>query len=397
MSLELLTKVTIGGQELKNRFALAPLTRARCENTEDPFDKMNHMPNEIMATYYEQRASGGLVITEATAISEEGAGWRNAPHIRTQEEVQAWKKIVDRVHAKEGVIYLQLWHMGRQAHSSHHPTTNRTVSAGNLPCGGDTKVKTVNDENVDAEVPHALTKEEIKETIQDYVKAAKLCQEAGFDGVEVHSANGYLLDQFLQSTSNNRTDEYGGSMENRVRILQEVLEAIIESGAFPANRVGFRLSPNGVFGGMGSKDNYEMFNFVAKTMSKYGLAYLHAMDGKGFGWHDMCQVVTVFDLKKNFDGPIIANVGLTKDTAEGMIRSGAADLACFGRLYISNPDLPERVANNWSLAPEAEYPTWWQATGAKGYTDFPTYEEEQKAKENGIKVTTEGELEEAEC
>merc|ERR1712150_340685 len=159
------------------------------------------------------------------------------------------------------------------------------------------------------------------------------------------------------------------------------VEAIIESEAFPANRIGFRLSPNGVYGGMGSSDNYEMFTYVAETMSKYGLAYLHAMDGKGFGWHNMSRAVTAFDLKKHFDGPAIANVGLTKDTAEGMIRSGAADLACFGRPYMSNPDLPERFANNWPLAPDAEYDTWWQPTGAKGYIDFPTYEEEQKAKE----------------
>lgn len=233
-----------------------------------------------------------------------------------------------------------------------------------------------------------------------------------FFSPSVHGANGYLIDQFLQSCSNNRTDEYGGSMENRVRFLEEVVQGIIDSGAFPANRIGFRLSPNGVFGGMGSEDNYDMFTFVAKRMSKYGLAYLHAMvriiptvhafsllpeplkfyltdssllvsflqDGKGFGWHDKCQIVTTFDLKKNFEGPVITNVGLTKDTAEGMIRSGAADLACFGRLYISNPDLPERFANNWPTAPEAAYETWYRPTGAKGYTDFPTYEEEQKAK-----------------
>ena len=170
--------------------------------------------------------------------------------------------------------------MGRFAHSSHHPTTKRVVSSGNLPITGGSKVKTINREDVEPEVPHALTKEEIKETIQDYVNAAKLAAEAGFDGIEVHAANGYLIDQFLQSCSNNRSDEYGGSMENRVRFLKEVVEEIIESGSFPANRIGFRISPNGVFGGMGSKDNYEMFTFVAKTMSEYGLAYLHIMDGK---------------------------------------------------------------------------------------------------------------------
>jgi N-ethylmaleimide reductase len=346
------------------------------------------MPNEIMGDYYSQRASGGMIITEATAVSEDGSGWRNAPHIRTEEQAMAWKKIVDRVHDKDGIIYLQLWHMGRAAHSSHHPNTQRVVSSGNVAIAdGTTKVKTIEMEYADPEVPHALTKEEIQETIQDFVKAAKLAKMAGFDGIEVHGANGYLIDQFFQSCSNNRTDEYGGSMENRVRFLQEIVQAIIDSGAYPANRIGFRMSPNGQFGGMGSSDNYEMFLYIAKTMNQYGLAYLHVMDGKGFGFHNMCRAVTAFDLKKVFDAPIIVNVGLTKDSAEGMIRSGAADLACFGRLYMSNPDLPERIANNWPLNPEAEYPTWWGPTGAAGYSDIPTYEEELALKSKELKVT----------
>lgn len=378
--MELLTKVTVGEQSLKNRIVLAPLTRARCTPTEDPFDIKNTLPNDLMATYYEQRSSGGLVITEATAINEEGAGWRNAPHIRTKEHGDAWKKVVDRVHDKDGVIYLQLWHMGRFAHSSHHPSTNRVVSAGNLPITGGSKVKTIESEDAEPEVPHALTIDEIKQTVADYVTASKLAADAGFDGIEVHAANGYLIDQFLQSTSNNRSDEYGGSMENRLRFLKEIVDAIIESGAFPANRIGFRISPNGVFGGMGSKDNYEMFTYVAKTMNQYGLAYLHIMDGKGFGWHDLCKAVTCMDIKMNFDAPIISNVGLNKDSAEGMIRSGAADMACFGRLYISNPDLPERIANNWRTEPEAEYSSWWAPTGSKGYTDYPTYEEPKESK-----------------
>ena len=215
------------------------------------------------------------MITEATAISEDACGWRNAPHIRTQEHADAWKKVVDRVQAKDGIIYMQLWHMGRFAHSSHHPNTKRVVSAGNLPITGGSKVKTIESEDAEPEVPHALTIDEIKETVADYVNAAKLAADAGFDGIEVHGANGYLIDEFLQSSSNNRTDEYGGSMENRVRILTEVVDAIIDSGAFPANRIGFRISPNGVFGGMGSKDNFEMFTFVAKTLNTKGLAYLH--------------------------------------------------------------------------------------------------------------------------
>lgn len=184
----------------------------------------------------------------------------------------------------------------------------------------------------------------------------------------------------MQSSTNVRTDEYGGSKENRIRILKEVVEAIIESGAYPAQRIGFRISPNGAFGGMGSDDNLEMFTYVAQEMNKYGLAYLHVMDGLGFGYHGKCRPVTAADIRKHFDGIIMCNVGLTKGVAEGMIRSGAANLACFGRLYISNPDLPERFANDWPVAEPAAYETWWGHTGAKGYTDFPTYEQEQAAK-----------------
>lgn len=345
----------------------------RCTPTEDPFDKKNTLPNEIMGDYYEQRASAGLIVTEATAISEEGSGWLNAPHITTPEHAAAWKTITDRVHAKNGMIYLQLWHQGRQAHPSFHPTTKRSVAPSAIAMSSG-EASHISGEKVPHEVPHALTIEEIQETIQDYVKAAQLAKEAGFDGVEVHAANGYLIDQFLQSSTNHRTDQYGGSMENRVRFLEQVTQAIIDSGAFPASRIGFRLSPNGSFGDMGSEDNNVMFPFVAQTMNKYGLAYLHLMDGLGFGSHEKCPVVTAFDMKKNFDGPIITNVGLTKETAEGMIRSGSADMACFGRLYMSNPDLPERFANDWPVAAEAPYETWWQPTGAKGYIDFPTYQ-----------------------
>jgi N-ethylmaleimide reductase len=327
-----------------------------------------------MADYYEQRASAGLIITEATAISEEGYGWRNAPEIRTAEQVAAWKKITDRVHAKGGKMYLQLWHMGRQAHSSFHPSTKKTFSASNIPMTGG-KMKTADKQEVDPEVPHALTVEEIKKTVDDFAEAAKKSKEAGFDGVEIHGANGYLVDQFLQSVSNVRTDQYGGSKENRIRLLKEVVEAIVASGAFPAERIGFRISPNGAFGGMGSEDNPEMFEYVASEMNKYGLAYMHVMDGLGFGFHGKSKPVTCAQLRKYFDGIIMCNVGLTKEVAEGMIRSGAADMACFGRLYISNPDLPERFANNWPVVEPAPYDSWWGATGAKGYTDWPTYPE----------------------
>lgn len=321
-----------------------------------------------------QRSNAGLVITEATAISEQGSGWGNAPHIRTPGQVAAWKMVTDRVHAADGVIYLQLWHMGRQSHSSYHPTKG-TISAPSAIGISDGQTTTTKGEKAPYEVPVEMTVEEIAETVQDYVKASILAREAGFDGIEVHSANGYLLDTFLQSSTNQRSDDYGGSKENRIRFLQEVLKAIIDSGSFPSNRIGVRLSPNGSFGGMGSDDNDTMFPFAAGVLNAYELAYLHVMDGLGFGFHEKCRVVSVFDLKTQFDSaPIICNVGLTKDMAEGMIRSGAADMCCFGRLYMSNPDLATRFANDWPVADLPPYETWYYPTGAQGYTDWPTYE-----------------------
>lgn len=224
------------------------------------------------------------------------------------------------------------------------------------------------------ETPRAMTVPEIRSTVEDYVKASRLASEAGFDGVEVHAANGYLLDQFLQSPSNQRTDEYGGDMENRFRFLKEVVEGLLADGAYPANRVGVRLSPNGSYGDMGGEDNHVLFPFVAERLNHYGLSYLHVMDGLGFGFHAKSDVVTVSDIRKVFDGPIIGNIGLTRDTAEGMIRSGATDLAAFGRPFISNPDLVERYQNDWPLNEDAPMSVYYSPSGATGYTDFPFYE-----------------------
>jgi N-ethylmaleimide reductase len=249
-TMQLLSKFTIGGRgdnsdaddaflELSNRIVLAPMTRARCDPGTD-------VPNEIMVEYYTQRASAGLLITEGTQISQEAMGWANAPSITTEQHVNAWKKVVDAVHDKGGKIFLQLWHLGRQSHSSFHPTTNDIVSASAIRISNGSTARNKNGESVAWEVPRALTVDEIKVTVNDYVQAARLAKQAGFDGVEVHGANGYIVDQFLQTCSNTRTDEYGGSMENRYRFLQEIVEGIINAdGAFPASRVGVRLSPNG--------------------------------------------------------------------------------------------------------------------------------------------------------
>mmetsp|Transcript_17722 Transcript_17722/g.38616 ORF Transcript_17722/g.38616 Transcript_17722/m.38616 type:complete len:416 (+) Transcript_17722:154-1401(+) len=373
--------------ELSNRIIMAPMTRARCTPSPDA-SQTSTLPNDIMVEYYQQRASAGLIITEATAISEEAYGWKNAPMISTPEHALHWKKVTDAIHAKDGKVFIQLWHMGRQSHSSFHPTNKDIVSASAVPMTTG-QARDMDGKDVPFETPRALTVEQIQATIQDYVKAARLSKEAGFDGIEIHAANGYLLDQFLQSRTNQRTDQYGGSHENRTRILQEILAAIIADGAYPASRIGVRLSPNGNFGDMGSEDNHVLFPYVASQMNAYGLAYLHVMDGLAFGNHDKGPLVTAMDIKKHFtNGPLMVNCGLeTKDVAAGMLRSGTSDLFAYGRPFISNPDLVERFQNDWPLNPPADYGDWYSYKGASGYTDFPFYSDEKNGGGGGILTT----------
>lgn len=265
--------------------------------------------------------------------------------------------------------------MGRAAHSSYHASGD-IVAPSAIKIPGDSTVRDVNHNSVPLEVPRALETEEVAQVVADFKEGARLAQVAGFDGVEIHGANGYLIDTFLQSSSNQRTDRYGGSVENRLRLLVEVVEAIKE--VYPVDRIGVRISPNGVYNGTGSVDNFETFTEVAKAMKEQKLGYIHVMDGLGFGFHGLCPQVTLFDIKKNFEGPVIGNVGYTKDTAEGAIGSGAADMIAFGRPFISNPDLVERFTNNWPLAADAPYPHWYGANpteeGASvGYTDYEAY------------------------
>jgi N-ethylmaleimide reductase len=377
--MELLSPCKIGGQTVGNRVVLAPMTRGRCTPTPDNwFDMKNSLPNELMQLYYEQRADNNLLISEGTIPSEAGWGWMNAPHITTPEHAAAWAKVVARVHAKGSIFYCQLWHMGRQTHSSFHPSyPGKTFAPSAIKIANDSTARTVSGEAVDHELPTAMTREDIDRTIKEFVNAAQMAKLAGFDGVELHCANGYLLDSFLQSRSNHRTDKYGGPFANRGRIVHEVIEAIVAApNSFPAFRIGVKISPNGAYGDMGSDDNDEMFPHFAQSLNKYGLAYLHIMDGLGFGFHNLSKVVTCADMRKGFEGPILANVGLTRDVAEGMIRSGAADFAVFGRDYISNPDLVDRFKNELPLAPPADAAYWFYAVGPKGYTDFPSYEPE---------------------
>ena len=343
---------------LSNRIALAPMTRGRAG--------VARLPNRVMAEYYCQRSPAGLVITEATTISEEGNGWSESPGIYTDEMVEGWKHITKAVHDKGSVIFLQLWHTGRASHTSFHGGQPAVAPSAIKISEGEVHTPTGKQPY---EVPRALETSEIARVVEDYRRAAERAKQAGFDGVEIHAANGYLIDEFLQSKTNHRTDKYGGSVENRYRFLNEVVEGI--TSVWPADRVGVHLSPNGGFNDMGSPDFREQFSFVAGQLDRFGLAYLHVVDGLAFGFHGLGEPMSLAEFRKVFHGPLIGNCGYTKETAEQAIAGGHADLISFGRPFISNPDLVERFRNDWPLAEPAPVTVWSSPTGAKGYTDFP--------------------------
>ncbi|DBA05214.1 TPA: hypothetical protein N0F65_005064 [Lagenidium giganteum] len=351
--------------ELNNRVVLGPLTRARSD--------AHGLVNELNQLYYEQRAGAGLVITEATAVSEQGFGWYRAPAMYTPAHADAWRHVVDRVHRQHGTIFMQMWHMGRQGHSSFNAKRELvSASALRLEQG---HTRNANGAAVPYETPRALETHELANVVDAYRQSAQLAKQAGFDGVEIHAANGYLIDQFLQSVTNQRTDAYGGSFENRSRLLIEVVEAI--QTVYPATRIGVRLSPNGAFGGMGSPDNFAMFTYTMERLRAYDLAYVAILDGLGFGFHDKDQLMTAFDAKMAFRGRVLANNSYTRDIAEGVVRSGAADFVGFGRLFMANPDLAQRFQNDWPLATKPKYEMYWDPKkGAMGYTEFPAYEPE---------------------
>ena len=353
----LLAPLDLHGITLRNRVVMAPLTRARAGVT--------RVPNDLMQEYYIQRASAGLIISEAVTISEQGFGWIDSPGIYNEEQVEGWKKITTALHDKGTPIFMQLWHCGRASHSSFH-AGKPPVSSSAIKLNGDTIHSPAGKQPY--ETPRALETHEVAAVVQDYRRAAERAKAAGFDGIEIHAANGYLIDQFLQSKTNHRTDVYGGSLENRFRFLKEIVEAILN--VWPADRVGVRLSPNGVFNDMGSPDFRETFTDAANRLNAFNLAYLHVVDGLAFGFHELGAPMQLPEFRAVFSGALMGNCGYTAEAAESAIASENADLIAFGRPFLSNPDLVERFANGWELNPPAEMQVW-SSPGAEGYTDFP--------------------------
>ena len=355
----LLSTYEFSGIQLANRVVMAPLTRGRAG--------IERVPNDLMVEYYTQRASAGMIIAEATVVSEQGVGWVDSPGIYNDAQMEGWKKITSALHEKNCPMILQLWHCGRASHSDFHGGAP-AVAPSAIPINGD-YIHTPNGKKP-YETPRALSVEEIKQTVEDYRNAAKRALDAGFDGIEIHSANGYLLNQFLESKTNHRTDQYGGSLENRLRLLSEVIEAV--SKVWDPSKVGVRLSPNGGFNDMGSPDYVETYIAAAKLIQDTSLGYLHVMDGLAFGFHQLGEPMTLSHFREVYHGTIIGNCGYTQESAEQAIASNQADLIAFGRPFISNPDLVERFSKALPLAPDAEL-TVWSSPLAEGYTSFPRH------------------------
>ena len=364
-----MTKVThllnpLDSLSLKNRVVMAPMTRGRAGEA--------RTANSLMAEYYAQRAGAGLIVSEGTAISQQGYGWTHSPGIYTAQQTEGWKQVVDAVHQQGTPIYLQLWHTGRASHSSFQPNNSLPIAPSAIKIEG-AEAHTPSGKKP-YEIPRALETEEIPQVVEEYRQAAANAKQAGFDGVEIHGANGYLIDEFLQSKTNQRSDRYGGSIANRYRFLKEVIEAVLS--VWDAQSVGVRLSPNGSFNDMGSPDYREAFTYIVRQLNSFKLGYLHLLDGLAFGFHELGKPMTIGEVRKIYDGTLIGNCGYDRAAAEKAIASGDADAIAFGRPYISNPDLVTRLANDWELNPDAEMDVWY-SPGAEGYTDFPTYKEDR--------------------
>jgi N-ethylmaleimide reductase len=358
----LFTSIQIGALTLPNRIVMAPLTRGRAVD--------GRIPNDLMAKYYRQRATAGLIISEATQISELSLGYANTPGIHTPAQVEGWKKVTQAVHEAGGRIFLQLWHVGRAAHPAYMNGA-QPVAPSAVPIPGEAHTP---EGKIPYATPRALTKPEIAEIVDQYREGASKAKAAGFDGVEIHAANGYLIDEFLRTEANRRTDEYGGSVENRARFLLEVAQAVV--GVWGGDRVGVRLSPTNAFNGMNDANPRETFTYAARQLNRFDLAYLHVLES--LPNHFLTRTHEEFitpHIRAAYAGNLIVNAGYDKQLGNDAIARGAADLVAYGSLYISNPDLVERFRNDWPLS-KPDIATYY-TPGETGYADYPTYAETQ--------------------
>lgn len=364
----LFTPFTLGRLTLPNRIVLAPMTRVRAS--------AEGVIPEMAAEYYARRASGGLLITEATQVLPNGAGGVGTPGLHDDAQITAWRRVTDAVHASGGRIYVQLWHTGRAAHPSFLPAGEEVVSASAVAI--ESEVYTPNG-RVPYATPRALTLEEIPRYVEAFAQSARNAIAAGFDGVEIHGANGYLIDQFLRDGSNQRADAYGGGIENRARFLLNVVRATVD--AIGANRTGVRVSPTNAFQSMRDSDPAALFGYVAEQLGMFGLAYLHVLEPirADHPSADPEGRVVAPVLRAAFAGPLILNGGYDRADADAAIADGRADLIAFGVPYLANPDLPERYARNGPL--NAPRPALFYGGGEEGYLDYPTLGEQRGERE----------------
>lgn len=343
---------------LNNRIVMAPLTRSRASE--------DNIPTSLMATYYAQRASAGLIITEGTSPSPNGLGYARIPGLFNDAQVQGWKLVTDAVHAKGGKIVVQLMHTGRVSHQANLPAGAEVLGPSPEVCPGEMWTDTQGSQPHTP--PRAMTEDDIRKVIGEYATAARLAIQAGFDGIELHAANGYFLEQFLNANINRRIDGYGGSAEGRNRLVLEVACAAVEE--IGAERVGIRLSPHGVVNSAGAFDGVdEQYLALVKQLSTLGLMYVHVLDHSAMGAPPVPAKLKV-DLRAAFDGPFILAGGLNKASAEQVLTNGLADLTAMGRPFIANPDLVERMCQDATL--NAPTPETFYTPGATGYTDYPT-------------------------
>jgi len=367
MTQHLFSPLQVGQISLDHRVAMAPLTRSRA-------GQPGNVPTQLNVEYYRQRASAALIISEATQISQQGQGYAWTPGIHSEEQIEGWKAVSSAVHAEGGTIFLQLWHVGRVSHPVFQPDGALPVAPTAMPVPGRTFILDEQGNGVwgDVPVPQELTLAGIREIVEDYRRAARNALTAGMDGVEIHAGNGYLLDQFINSGSNHRQDIYGGSIENRARLLLEVVEAV--SDEVGAQRVGVRLTPMGRFMGMGDATPEATFGYIARKLNDWNLAYLHLVEPAIVGTVKDEQFDPRWDaiielLRDEYRGVLMLAGGYDRDSAEQALASGRADIIAFGRPFISNPDLPARLRADLPLNP-ADGTTFFGGD-AKGYTDYP--------------------------